>query len=188
MAEAKCSRTKPLPRRNYETLSDIKVGGLELNNLQLYKNSPFFELKSKDGSSSFRVYTINYQFPNVEYGLEADWLQSFIFISVDGMKIEKEDPFIEGVILQKHLHELEEFYDGNLDSVHTMFSEPIFNFSLIKESTDITKSIGNFSYYNHRTRTKIMSEFEYAIDLSNVKELINGIKHVLEKFPPRNDW
>ena len=155
------------------------------NKYKLYRNAPFAELRSSDNQGLFRIYTFGYRYPDKNNNVEADWYNNFLFLHINGLRVEIEEPFIQGVVLRRNLDILNDFVENKIRKCEIYFTEPILSFSLRRRNNGTVVMRGNVTRFEVN---RFETNFEYDTTLDNIRLFIYGINKILDRFPPRNNW
>ncbi|MBK1812128.1 hypothetical protein JHL18_16010 [Clostridium sp. YIM B02505] len=153
---------------------------------EIYRKSPFAELKASDGSSKIVIYTYGYQYPKATTKWDGDWYMNYILLVINGVTAELDKPIIEGRVLTNLLNELIRFKKFEIIDVFSSFTEPEFSFCLSNDLL-IDKSIlvsGELIEYKVNTN-KVKIKFEFKTNLDLLEEFIIGIQRILAVFPSK---
>ncbi|MFX3631262.1 MAG: hypothetical protein ACE3L7_00355 [Candidatus Pristimantibacillus sp.] len=156
-----------------------------MDNETIYKNFPYAELKSIDGTASLKIYTYAYQYPDDNDGTDSDWYMNYIDLTCHGFTAKLNEPVLNGKVLENWYKETEAFFNSNQKRVQLYATEPNLSFSL--ELDENTKSIlvkGDV----HNAKPIIYRsylQFEFFTDYDSMKLFNIGLKEILQAFPPR---
>lgn len=151
------------------------------NREEIYKHFPYAELESSDGKSRIRICTYSYEFPDTEIGSDADWQLNLISVDTQETKADLSEPVIEGTVLEFLLYETIEFAELKASELIFRFTEP--DFSFIMRNENMAESCIEVKGEMFKRDDHIY--FEFKTDLKSINIFINGIRRILERFPPR---
>lgn len=153
---------------------------------EVYKNSPYAELRASDSSARIRIYTYAYEFPNSNNGNDEDWHMNYILLSINGVSAEINEPIIEGHVLNRLLKEVERFRDSKVSEVDFSFIEPEFGFILYNNSKSVEKILVKGEMIDVKLNgSESHIHFKFKTDLNMIDIFIKGIKQILKEYPPR---
>lgn len=155
------------------------------NRYKLHRRFPFAELRASDNEGIFRIYTFGYQHPEKDNSVEGDWYNNFLYLHINGLRIEIEEPFIQGMVLKRNIDILNDFVENKIRKCEIYFTEPVLSFSLKRRNNGTVVVTGNVTRFNV---SRFETNFEYETTLDNIRLFIYGGNKMLDRFPPRNDW
>lgn len=160
-----------------------------IRNQELYKNSPYAELKSCDSNARLRIYTYSYEFPNATNRDDADWYMNYISLSINNISAEVNAPVIEGRVLEILLREVEEFKLKKREDVDFYFTEPQLGFSISNKNNPHESMIVEGELINSSINNSAHVNFTFNTNKELLDNFIKGIRETLLRFPPRyHSW
>lgn len=158
-----------------------------INHEELYKNSPYAELKSTDGSARIRIYTYRYEFPQATNRDDADWYMNHISLSINGVSAGVDEPVIEARVLECLLKEVEGFRNLSTSEVDFSFTERDICFTLTRDHKLSEKIIfvkGEL-IDSELDSSNVHIHFEFITDCILIDNFIFGIKQIQKEYPSR---
>jgi hypothetical protein len=143
---------------------------------------PFAEIRSDDGTSSLKICTYSYAYPDADNEYDADWHRNFLLCTLPSFRAEIDEVILDGHTLNHYLGQLREFVDLKRSIVEFEPTEPYFdlNFSLDSRKKVLVKGVVQYP-----VGWGAELSFEFETDLSHVEHFISGIESILREFPAK---
>ena len=149
---------------------------------EYFSRFPFAELRSDDGTSSFKICTYSYAYPYADNEYDADWHRNLLLCTLPSFKAEIDEVILDGHIVNYHLDHLREFSALKRPIVEIEPTEPYFNFDLSLNSRKKVIVNGSVQYpagWGAELR------FKFETDLSHVDQFVCGLESILRVFPSK---
>lgn len=145
-------------------------------------DSPYAELNSRDEMCSLKIYTYNYEFPEITKGCDADWQQNYFRLMIPSFTVEINEVILESSLLKHFLTELQEFSVQKRREVNLSPTEPYFRLSF---SFSSSKQVDVKGWVQYPVGYGARLEFMFETDLLKLNRFKEGIQEILLKYPPR---
>jgi hypothetical protein len=152
------------------------------NSEKLFSEFPTAELLFEGGLSRFKFCSYAYQYPEILKGEDADWQKNQVAFYSSGFQSEFDETCFQGRELKEMATELLEFYNLNRETVELLPIEPHFGLSFSFNPLRKVMVKGWIQYLDN----SITLKFDLETSLSDLKNFIDGIQSILNRFPPRN--
>lgn len=150
--------------------------------IEYFSKFPFAEIRSADGTSSLKICTYSYAYPDAKNDYDADWHRNFLLVTVPSIKAEIDEVILVGHLLNDYLDQFREFSSEKRLTVDFEPTEPYFGLSI---SLDSRKKVIVNGYVQYPVGYGTKLEFEFDTDLTHVDKFTNGIESILKDYPAK---